>query len=258
MRQMIQQSDITKCWGKKKDCHNKSCQHRETCFNKLNESREDLHYQYQHISVPSLIYDPQDGEQSDETTAAYFSAEEDLPTETPLELSGITLPPSSVPVVMSVLERVAEFYFHTPNVFEALMNSVFRGKSQSDLAKEKHVTRQCINKRLLQELTIAQKSNDIQERRDRALQETQEEYRKKLKSIEDRQEFLKKLSPRDLQIYHCRFTRNYTAKHTAILCKCDIRTVFRVSQFIRRKMQFSVMKSGRRKKKHEKNNTDND
>ncbi len=251
--------DITQCWGKKENC-TAICEFKETCRNKFNEQKENTHYQIQHISVPNLIYDPQDEERNEKDSPVniYFSTEEEKEVDNTIDLPGISIPPSALPAVMTVLEKIADFYFHTPNVFEALMNAIFKGKSQSDLAKEKHVSRQCINKRLLQELTIAQKRNDIQERRDRELRTAQAEYRNKINSLAARDDFLKTLSCRDFHIYHCRFIKKHTAKHTATLCNCDIRTVFRVSQFIRRKLDISVTTPGRRKKRNAKKNTDND
>lgn len=73
-------------------------------------------------------------------------------------------------------------------MLDALLNMVFKGKTQSELAREKHITRQCENKRLLRELGIAQKRNDIQERRDRELEEKKREISDRLAELRQRDE----------------------------------------------------------------------
>lgn len=238
--------DKVQCYGTKIDCPNRAeCELGAACLSRSRESSEDLHYQYQHVSVPEMMYDPNednssrsydDPDDDAEAAKAYFEAMPDDPSASVLKLQGITLNDETLPVVMQVVEKIAEWYFYTPHTFDALMNKIIRGKSQSDIAREKHITRQCENKRLLRELGIAQKRNDIQERRDRELEEAKRELSDYLESLRRRDEFLSRLSDRNWKIYLYRFFERRTARETAILVKCNIRTVFRVSYKLRKNL----------------------
>lgn len=228
--------DKIRCFGKNVSCPQRSdCELGAPCLNRAREFLDDYHFGKQHICVSQVEYDPNrdDHDDADEIARAYFEAAAESSAPAPLELDGITIPPDALPVVMHVLEKIAEYYFHTPHVLDALFNTVFRGKSQSDIAREKHITRQCENKRLLRELGIAQKRNDIQARRDRELESRKREFDSRLAELRRRDEFLSSLTEREWRIYLHRFCERRSARSTAELTHCNIRTVFRVSHKLR-------------------------
>ena len=69
-------------------------------------------------------------------------------------LKEISVPAESLPFIYKVLERIAKFYFTMPNVFQQLMNAIYHGKSQSYIAREKKISRQLANKRLMKEIGL--------------------------------------------------------------------------------------------------------
>ena len=233
-----------KCYGTRVECPRRcDCELGTPCLSRAREFLDDYHYQKQHVSVPQMEYDPgEDRDREDEEIAkAYYEAVADDSAPTPLQLDGITISPESLPVVLKVLERIADFYFHTPHVLDALLNTVVRGKSQSDIAREKHITRQCENKRLLRELGIAQKRNDIQVRRDRELEEKKRELSDHVAELHRREKFLSDLPLLHWRIFLLRFRDRRSARETAELAGCDIRTVFRVSHDLRRNLGEDVI-----------------
>ena len=253
--------DKIECFGRRIECpQRRDCELGVPCLSRARESADDLHYQYQHVSVPQMEYDPGEDRDrdSDQVARAYFEATSETESPTPLSLEGLTVSPESLPVVLKVLERIAEYYFNTPHVLDALMNTIFKGKSQSDIAREKHITRQCENKRLLRELGIAQKRNDIQERRDRELEAKKREIDDRLEELRQRDEFLSALSERHWRIYLYRFYERRSAEYTAMMTHCSIRTVFRVSHKLRSELgenvipHVSVRKKIRKKRSGEK------
>lgn len=252
MQAMEPNADKIDCYGKRIDCPRRAdCELGSPCFNRARESADDLHYQYQHVSVPQMEYDPcEDREhETDQVAKAYYEAAVESDDPSPLELDGISIPPDVLPVVYKVLEKIAEYYIHTPHVFDALINTVMRGKTQSDIAREKHITRQCVNKRLLRELGIAQKRNDIQARRDRELHEKKREYDARLDDMRRRDEFLSSLSERDWRVYKLVFVDGVSYESAARTLECSKRTIIRVSLFLRSKLNGNVTVSiGRRPK----------
>lgn len=244
--------DKISCYGKKIDCPKREhCELGEVCLSRARESADDLHYQLQHVSVPEIIYNPnEDGhhhrhggfnDENDTAKAYYGAVSDETAEEESIDIPGVSLDEDTKPIVMQVVEKIAEWYFYTPHTFDALMNKIVRGKSQSDIAKERHITRQCVNKRLLRELGIAQKRNDIQERRDRELENAKRKITEYIDVLRERDEFLSKLSERNWKIYLYRFFEHRTVKETALLVKCNMRTVFRVSQKLRQKLGNSVI-----------------
>ena len=131
-----------------------------------------------------------------------------------------------------------------------LMQSIFKGKNQSDAAREKGITRQGLNKRLLYELGIAQKRNDIQERRDRELAAAKKEYADKMEDLRQKDEFFKTLSDRDWSIYRKVFVDGESYPNVAKALKCSERTVYSVASFLRSKVgKNCVISRGRKAKR---------
>lgn len=229
-------NDIEKCYGTLNCAERESCPWGEPCLSRAREPMDDRHFQIQHVSVPCMIYDPTKTDEDEETQSAieaYFTTAKNKETAEVIELDGLTVSGDSIPVVMQVLERLASFYFETPKTFDALMKMIFKGKNQSDLARDEHVSRQCINKRLFKELGIAQKRNDVQERRDRELAEAKKEYSDKLDELRKKDEFLKTLSAREWSVYVKVFEEGCSIGSTAKQLNLHKTQVARCVQFLR-------------------------
>lgn len=248
--------DKIQCYGKKLECPERSsCELGAPCLSHAREAMEDRHFQIQNIAIPSVLYDGHAGEDEQELQIDPLSiyhednvcnpADEDEP----MRLSDITIPAESKACVLQVVERLAYYHFNMPNVLDALFNIIFKGKNQSDIAKEKNITRQCENKRLLRELGIMQKHNDIQHRRDAELRQIRDEYCAMADALKDKEDFIQSLSERDFTIFKYRFGQRFTAQKTAEIAGCDLRTVFRVSRIIRQKCGLPAMIPGPKKRK---------
>lgn len=246
--------DKINCYGTKTECPERdSCELGGPCLSRAREASEDRHFQIQNISLPNVLFDGSDNEARDDfridplSIYSENSAEND--DEEPLRLSDITIPAESKACVLQVVEKLAYYYFNMPNVLDALFNIIFKGKNQSDIAREKNITRQCENKRLLRELGIAQKRKDIQYRRDSELQQIKQDYCAMADALQDKENFIQTLSERDFTIFKYRFGQKFTAQKTAEIAGCDLRTVFRVSRIIRQRCGLPVMVSGPKKRK---------
>lgn len=255
--------DKVQCYGTYSNCAKcRKCELSSPCQNRTDEPKENMKYAFQHISVPQVYFEggehgETENEELVEAVNAYYNSADEPQKEHHLVLDGIVIPENVKFIVFEIVGRLAEFYFHTPNVFEAIMKNAFEGKSQSDIAREKFITRQCENKRLLKDLGIAQKRNDIQERRDRELAEAKAEYTQKCEDLRQKDEFLCSLSERNWLIYKYHFIDGCSEESTANQVGCSRRTVSTVAQFLREKLDknCTIIKRGRKKngKNHKKN-----
>jgi hypothetical protein len=235
----MENNDISNCYGTLECKKREKCPWGSACLSRAREPIEDRHFQIQHISVPCMIYDPNNTGHDEDTQSAieaYFSAEEKTETPYSLELDGLTITEDSLPVVMTVVERIAGFYFDKPKTFDALMKMVFLGKNQSDLARDENVSRQCINKRMLKELGIAQKRNDVQQRRDRELAEKKQELDEQLEKLRQQDAVLKTLSPRQWSVYVKVFVDGCSIGSAAKQLNLHKTQVARCVQFLRSKL----------------------
>jgi hypothetical protein len=185
-----QEIDIKSCYGKSTifrgidNCPYKrsECPWGEACLSASNEEWENSRYhKYQNVSLGNVYFDPSenpgdkcknDNEKNALLEVSAKSCEmEPIEDEADIVLENLRIPDESYDIVLKVLEAVAGMYFDTPSAFECMMKKIYLDKRQADVAKEKNMTRQGLNKRLLHELGIAQKRNDVQKRRDRELKE---------------------------------------------------------------------------------------
>lgn len=94
--------DKVQCYGTRIECPRRSdCDLGGPCLSRARESSDDLHYQYQHVSVPQMEYAPgKDVDlESNQTAKAYYEAVEETASSNPLNLEGITIPPEALPSV---------------------------------------------------------------------------------------------------------------------------------------------------------------
>ena len=222
------------CYGTLKCSKRKDCELGECCLSRAKEEKEDISYSRKNVSVNEVLYD-QNKAPEEFITENNFEFDEEEEVKKVLELCDIDIPVEALPFCLAIISKIQDFYFLTPQIFDALMNSIFKGKSQSDLAKERHITRQCVNKRLLKEINIMQKRNDIQERRDKELSNAKKMYSDKIEELNTIENSLKSLSEKQLKIYICREKNKMTAIETAKKCNCSIRTVFRISDDLQKK-----------------------
>lgn len=253
MAQTVNHDDKTLCYGKFPDHPKKPdsvCPERErcelgaACLSRSRESAQDLHFQCQHVSVPHMLYDPnerRDGE-ADSAAQAYFghdSASEMFSAEGSgdLNLDGLVIPADQRPLFCDIVRKLAEFHRYTPRALDVLFAATLENKSQSDYARDRHVTRAAVNKWLLSELKIAQKRNDIQARRDREVKRVKQEYAGKLAELRARDNVLRTLSDRDALIYKFKFLDGCSHADIARKLKISRRTSIRVSLQLRSKLE---------------------
>lgn len=269
----VTESEMVECYGKRpvKDgvdqCPRRSeCPWGAMCLSRSREKLDADHYHIANVSVGFMLYDPNaedDGTPriyADETAEREAMAEREVLTrasadaaddeeEKDVELEEITIPGAEYESVLAAIGRIADLYFSAPASFDMLMKSVFQGKNQADAAREKGITRQGLNKRLLYELGIAQKRNDIQERRDRELAAAKREYADKVEELRKKDEFFRTLSERDWKIYKLLYVDGVSQQSAAEQLNCSRRTICKVSQFLRLKLlEKYTIKRGRKPK----------
>lgn len=231
MAQAAKHDDKTLCYGKFPDNPKKpdsvcpcraECELGAACLNRSRESAQDIHYQCQHVSVPHMIYDPneqQEGE-ADSVAQAYFEHEsesETFPAEGSgdLNLDGLVIPADQRPLFCDIVRKLAEFHKYTPKALDMLFAATLENKSQSAYARDRHITRAAVNKWLLSELKIAQKRNDIQARRDRELKQAVTRMKLAEEKANSRIKAVQKMTDTEFAVYKT-CTENHCRSVTAI------------------------------------------
>lgn len=206
-------ADKTVCYGKFPDLRGKPetfCPHRNNCelgapcLSRSREPSDDEHYQNQNISVPHMIYDPnEDGGEDDEISKTFYEYDGVRIEQGAgdLELDGLVIPAAQRPLFCDIISKLAEFHRKSPKTLEFLFASTLKNQSQSSFAREKKVTRACVNKWLLTELKIAQKRNDAQERRDRELAQAKKRLKLAEEQAASRAEAFTRMSGAEFAVY---------------------------------------------------------
>lgn len=267
----VLESEILSCYGQRRiedridQCKRRAeCPWGEACLSRANEYMAAYHYHKANVSVGFMHYDP-NRERFDESACMtdnekrealaekeILTASTSEPNEEPgdVQLEKVTVPGEQYEIVCSALERIADLYFNAPVSFETLMKSIYQKKNQSDVSRERGVTRQGLNKRLLSELGIAQKRNDIQQRRDRELAEAKQEYSEKLADMRERDAFFKTLTPRQWAVYVKVFDEGCSIGSTAAQLKLHKTQVARCVRFLRSKLNKTCTNQCRSKQKN--------
>lgn len=223
----VSAAEIVQCYGKfriedrKDQCARRhECPWGEACLSRANEEADNVHYHLANISVGTMLFDP-NRDYDDENNSGTFEYNSDneeneamaqkemlnADTETAVagdgnvNLENVTIPGEDYDIVKMAMERIADMYFNTPVAFEMLMKSIFKGRNQADVAKEKGITRQGLNKRLLYELGIAKKRNDIQQRRDRELAIAKQNYENAVNDVRAQREAMRYMTETELAVY---------------------------------------------------------
>lgn len=249
----IVNKDITECYGTKRikdnvdQCkYRNKCQWGEACLSRASEYWQDKHYHRANISVAFMNYDPAQKDNSSshaEKNALYVENPMDETEETSndIELEGITIPYGQYDVVKQTVNTLAEMYFKTPMVFETMMKCIFNKQRQADVAREKKITRQGLNKRLLSELGIAQKRNDIQHRREKELQEEKQKLALARQELEKKQAFIKFMSNTDFVVYKiCALDGCLSVSSIANLTGFTRKTIYKSIQNLRENFGVSI------------------
>ena len=256
--------EIVDCYGKRpvKDgvdqcSRRKDCPWGEACLSCSREKLDADHYHIANVSVGFMVYDPGDDDDQNRKVYADENAEREAMAEKAMlnladdkdpadaeekdvELEEMTIPGMEYDSVILAIAKIAELYFSAPSSFDMLMKSIFQGKNQADAAREKGITRQGLNKRLLYELGIAQKRNDVQARRDRELAAAKQEYADKLEDLRQKDEFFRTLSDRDWKIYRMVFVEGKSYQTVANEMGIHRQCVYRVVTFLRSKLTKNV------------------
>lgn len=257
---MVTEEEMQKCYGKcrienrKDQClRRKECPWGEACLSLANEEAESIHYHRANISVGFMLFDPNN------TDGNTYAGDEDESEEKIAEkavyslavdgLDNEYLNEETYSKICKVLAQIADIYFKQPTVFDLLMKKIYKGYNQSDLARERGITRAGINKRLMYELGVGQKRNNIKVREEKELEEAKKQYAKKNEELREREKFLASLSYRDWHIYKLAFIDGCSLNSVAIQLNIGTSTVDRVVRFLRLNLnENGAIKRGRRPK----------
>jgi RNA polymerase sigma factor (sigma-70 family) len=254
---MVTEEEMLRCYGKfrienKQDqcLRRRECPWGDACLSLANEEAESIHYHRANISVGFMLFDPNhadgnsytpDSDEEEAEKAVYAMACGDSTNDSITE--------DTYEKICKVLAQIADIYFTHPTTFELLMKKIYKDYNQSDLAREKGITRAGINKRLMQELGIGQKRNNLRIRDEIELEKAKKEYQQKNETLRDREKFFASLSDRDWHIYKLAFIDGCSLDSVANQLNIGTSTVARVVRFLRSKLnENGAIKRGRRPK----------
>ena len=255
----VTEEEMVKCYGTKRIiCKKDQCERRakgecpwgEFCASRANEASEDIHYGMSNVSVGLMLADFNNlDKQEDKSIYSVFEQAGDVQSEFDfdandennkepefMDIDNIRIPEENRKLVTDIIERISGMYFDNPLAFECLMRKIFKEQNKSSVARIKGVSRQSINKRLLQELGIAQKRNDMRARRDEELQKRLNE----LNIIEDKRlaqiENMKSMTPLEIKIYKiCAVDGCLCVSGVARQAKCSRSAVYKIIGQLKRK-----------------------
>ena len=258
---MVTQEEMQKCYGKcrienKKDqcSRRKECPWGTACLSLANEEAESIHYHRANISVGFMLFDPNNTDGNTCTAIEDEENEEKIAEKAVYSLAcggseSDCVDEDTYNKICKVLAQIADIYFTKPTAFDLLMKKIYKGYNQSDLARERGITRAGINKRLMYELGVGQKRNSMKVREEKELEEAKKQYVKKNEELREREKFLASLSDRDWHIYKLAFIDGCSLNSVAIQLNIGTSTVDRVVRFLRSNLnENGAIKRGRRPK----------
>lgn len=158
-------AELAECFGNQKvlklqrggyqtSCH-KSCPLFEACISKSREDTEDREYEAIQIPYSSLVMTKKEKENLDESMffEKLFHETETTGGADSFDylLKHLNVEVELRPFAISFIERFANFYHDCPEICNAIMCRIFNGQNQSDIAKQRGMTRQAINYRIMKE-----------------------------------------------------------------------------------------------------------
>lgn len=127
---------------------------------------------------------------------------------------------------LEIINKIAFLYLDYPDVFDTLIKKIYLGKNQSEISKEKGVTRQAVSKKL-KESVIKMIEKELG-----------------MKAPVAKREKLLGLTGKEFEVYKKIFVDGCTERSAALQLKTSQSSIHRAVQNLRRKLT----KSGSRKK----------
>ena len=131
---------------------------------------------------------------------------------------------------LEIINKIAFLYLDYPDVFDTLIKKIYLGKNQSEISREKGITRQAVSKKL-KEAVIRMIEKELG-----------------MKAPVVKREKLLGLTGKEFEVYKKLFVDGCTERSTAIQLGIPKSTIHRIGQNLRRKLG----KSGARKKSSQK------
>ena len=257
MSKKVKPEEISECYGKHRidrsggdSCSRRAdCPWGKSCLSLANEKAEAIHFHRVHLSLGDMIFDEETLANSDLSVLPEFTEPDIASNSNDVILEKYTIPGAEYESVCAALEAVAKMYFSKPTAFDCLMRKLYKNQKQADVAKQREISRQAINKRLLHELGIAQKRNTLQQQREKELELAKSEYEAKTEELRKQDAFLASLSHRNWTIYKRAFINGESREVIARELEIGSATVSRVIQFLRSHLiAGDTIKRGRKKK----------
>lgn len=117
---------------------------------------------------------------------------------------------------LDTLRHIAHFWAEKPKSFDAMMRKIMLGQNQSDIARQKGVSRQSISK------AIRQEHND--------------KLKKRIVQLERLINVLVAFTPLELQVYQLCFNQKLSVRNAAKQLNISPTKVYRLKQILRGKM----------------------
>lgn len=127
---------------------------------------------------------------------------------------------------LEIINKIAFLYIDYPDVFDTLIKKIYLGKNQSDISREKGITRQAVSKKLKQSV-IKMIEKELG-----------------MKATVVKREKLLGLTGKEFEVYKKIFVDGCTERSAALQLKTSQSSIHRAVQNLRRKLT----KSGSRKK----------
>lgn len=122
---------------------------------------------------------------------------------------------------LEIIHKIALLYIDYPDVFDTLIKKIYLGKNQSDISREKGITRQAVSKKL-KEAVIRMIEKELG-----------------MKTSVAKREKLLGLTGKEFEVYKKLFVDGCTERSTAIQLGIPKSTIHRMGQNLRRKLSRS-------------------
>lgn len=156
----LSEKRLVNCFGTVEKCPI-NCKHKKECISKAREAKEEKQRKF-HVPYSDEITKSMEGAESNDFFSEIMFDEQHDGEQSHNEIYGNTcIPGESKQYIRDFLERLIDIYRYKPKTFHMLMDSVAKNMNQFDVAKERGISRQSVNKALLKEIGIGR--GNIQE-----------------------------------------------------------------------------------------------